>query len=650
MATLSFHPTSSTFFPQADAKAVRLADGTLVIAWTVFDRDGLDGDIQFRRLTAEGETIGFDQRANTERTGGQTDPSIAALADGGFVITWQSAGQDGDGTGIFAQRFTSDGVAVGSEFQVNSNTAGDQQAATVTGLADGGWVVAWVDVGQDGSAEGIYQQRYSALGVPQGSETRVNSATLDAQDEASIAALQNGGWVVTWASRHPGDNSEDAREVFMQRYDAAGSPVGAETQVSSTGTGDDAPAVATLNNGDYVVAWFTNNGAPGDVFFRIYSEAGVDQSGIVNATAGTIADTPGYPAITALADGGFAISMNELGGSVAQNAYFREFDADGTARGDLTVAGAGAASVDANQNAIVSMADGGLGVVWTTQTDDILLAFHGQGTARDDIETMEQAGVFRARAGDDFVMGSNGDDTIMAGEGKDRILGRDGDDLIDLGRFGSFSALDVEFADGGFGQDTINGSSTRDSILGGGGEDVIFGRPGDDTIDGGNRTDLIFGGSGNDQVLGGSGDDVLKGGFGDDAVNGQDGRDIMNGQEGSDTLLGGFGHDRIWGGSENDILQGQGGSDRLDGGTGNDVLTGGLQADIFAFSDVDWGDDVITDFGDGFELINMKGSGVTVFGELTVTDLDDAALVEFGDNSILILGAAGQIDATDFAF
>jgi hypothetical protein len=30
----------------------------------------------------------------------------------------------------------------------------------VTGLADGGWVVTWTSFGQDGALGGIYQQRY----------------------------------------------------------------------------------------------------------------------------------------------------------------------------------------------------------------------------------------------------------------------------------------------------------------------------------------------------------------------------------------------------------------------------------------------------------------------------------------------------------
>ena len=53
-------------------------------------------------------------------------PAIAMASSGAFVVTWQSDGQDGDGFGIYAQRFTPAGVAQGAEFRVNATTASDQ--------------------------------------------------------------------------------------------------------------------------------------------------------------------------------------------------------------------------------------------------------------------------------------------------------------------------------------------------------------------------------------------------------------------------------------------------------------------------------------------------------------------------------------------
>ena len=44
-------------------------------------------------------TAGAETRVNTHISGDQSDQSVVALADGGWVVTWTSDGQDGDGLG-----------------------------------------------------------------------------------------------------------------------------------------------------------------------------------------------------------------------------------------------------------------------------------------------------------------------------------------------------------------------------------------------------------------------------------------------------------------------------------------------------------------------------------------------------------------------
>lgn len=104
---------------------------------------------------------------NTHTASDQYSPAITGLTDGGFVVSWESYGQDGSGWGIYAQRYDAQGAAVGAEFQVTTNTASDQRSPIITALADGGFVVSWQSPsGQDGSRSGIYAQRYNAAGEP----------------------------------------------------------------------------------------------------------------------------------------------------------------------------------------------------------------------------------------------------------------------------------------------------------------------------------------------------------------------------------------------------------------------------------------------------------------------------------------------------
>ena len=55
---------------------------------------------QPRVAYAHGPTpVGPEFRVNTYTTGGQVVPSVAMDADGDFVVTWDSLGQDGSGSG-----------------------------------------------------------------------------------------------------------------------------------------------------------------------------------------------------------------------------------------------------------------------------------------------------------------------------------------------------------------------------------------------------------------------------------------------------------------------------------------------------------------------------------------------------------------------
>ena len=142
-------------------------------------------------------------RVNTYTTGTQESPAIARLTGGGYVVTWMSYDQDAgdDSWGIFAQRFSASGIAIGPEFRVNATQAGHQVDPTVAGLSTGDFVVVWADSAADGSGHGIYDQRYNASGVAQGSEFRVNATTSDEQSQPVVAAY-TGGFVVVWTSHN----------------------------------------------------------------------------------------------------------------------------------------------------------------------------------------------------------------------------------------------------------------------------------------------------------------------------------------------------------------------------------------------------------------------------------------------------------------
>lgn len=126
-----------------------LANGNFVIAWDSYVNApfGFAGsDVFFQMYDSSGHALGGPVQANLEGGSGHYDAAVTALSDGGFVLAWQSQTGDYDGSGIFGRRFGADGSALDpQEFEINQMRAGDQTGPDVVALANGGFAAAWVD-------------------------------------------------------------------------------------------------------------------------------------------------------------------------------------------------------------------------------------------------------------------------------------------------------------------------------------------------------------------------------------------------------------------------------------------------------------------------------------------------------------------------
>jgi hypothetical protein len=171
--------------------------------------------------------VGDVQRVNTDPVGFQYATSVTTLTDGGWLVTWTALDQSFNYLGIYQQRYDENGDTVGPETLVNTYTTDSQSNPSVAALSDGGWLVTWtsrVGTGHDASDE-IHQQRFGMDGKAVGPETLVNTFEQGTQRYPSVTALKEGGWVVTWESVFE-------RGIYQQRYDEDGVAVGPEIWVS----------------------------------------------------------------------------------------------------------------------------------------------------------------------------------------------------------------------------------------------------------------------------------------------------------------------------------------------------------------------------------------------------------------------------------
>ncbi|WP_137158267.1 hypothetical protein [Rhizobium sp. FKL33] len=277
--------------------------------YQAYNEDGsTDGDV----VTLASQLLLTDYVSAAVTTNGsvvstRVNSSIAALSDGGWIITRTSS--DGSGNGIWQQRYTSTGVKTGSETMVNTTTADDQSMSKVTALASGGWVVSWR--AGDGSDYGLFSQVYDASGVKIGGEYQINSTATGDQRFQSVTALAGGGFIVTWSLLEQGYFGKTYARIF----EADGSAVGDEFRVDTQGTFD-AADVTQLAGGGFVIVWadagFANVHA---ILAQVYNADGSKNGDQITIT------TESYirlPTVGALDDGGFVVAWGSQSGDIHQ--------------------------------------------------------------------------------------------------------------------------------------------------------------------------------------------------------------------------------------------------------------------------------------------------------------------------------------------
>ncbi|WP_392534808.1 beta strand repeat-containing protein [Nostoc sp. C117] len=254
-------------------------NGNFIISWQSNGQDGSGYGIYAQRYNSAGVAQGNEFKVNTYTSTGQSNPTVAIDAGGDFVISWSSDGQDGDGSGIYAQRYNSAGVAQGNEFKVNTYTSSNQTNPTVAMDATGDFLISWSSNGQDGSGYGIYAQRYNSAGVAQGNEFKVNTYTSSSQINSRVAMDAAGDFVISWQSYGQDGNGYDGYGIYAQRYNSAGVAQGNEFKVNTyTSSYQVNPTVAMDTSGDFVISWQSyQDGSGYGIYAQRYNSAGVAQ-------------------------------------------------------------------------------------------------------------------------------------------------------------------------------------------------------------------------------------------------------------------------------------------------------------------------------------------------------------------------------------
>jgi hypothetical protein len=389
----SVQVNSTTEGDQANPSTTRLADGRIVVIWQSASGGTIGGlgaqtEVYMQLYEADGvHKIGTEQQVNQRTANNQDSPQVVALADGGFLVVYESynGGLD-SGDGVIARRYGANGEAVTDEFLVNVTTSGNQNSPGAIALEDGGYIITWQDQNKS-----IVQRSYDADDVPTSDEVVVASGSgMGASGGPEMATFtdeaHSGMYITVWnATSGPSDSSYTG--VVGQIFDAEGKALGNAFQVNTTMDAyQNYPDVITLADGSFVVYWDTNDsGANGSdvraVHYTVDAATGaVTVQGSGDFIVNTYSDGKQYkPVGVALEDGGYLIIWGSDGGDgdgsaiyaqrydASDNKVGREFIVNTTTAGNQ---GTGGDSSDVTHILDATlMADGSVYVTW--QSDNV---------------------------------------------------------------------------------------------------------------------------------------------------------------------------------------------------------------------------------------------------------------------------------------
>ena len=222
-------------FHQRSAVVCALADGGFVVAWiseqqrnavpTSSDADQEffpsvrpSVDVYARKFDQVGAPLGSEFLVNSTLNP-CADPSVAAAADGEYVVVWAEKDNQTRNNGWEIQSRVCRGAATaGSIVRVNTYVQGDQFAPQAE-LLGANYLVSWTSMGQDGSWEGVYARFLQKDGSLAGEELLVNSTRLSRQIQPAVATDGSARFLVTWSGF---SSIQRGFDLFGQQYALAG--------------------------------------------------------------------------------------------------------------------------------------------------------------------------------------------------------------------------------------------------------------------------------------------------------------------------------------------------------------------------------------------------------------------------------------------
>jgi hypothetical protein len=240
MTTTDIVVSTFTNHYQINPAMAVLSDSNIVVVWGSLDQASSNSlqDVYCQILSPVGQKIGTNFLINQFTTYNQRTPSVAALKNGGFVVTWISEQQQ-----VVASSIDNTFFATGGAASVSTNESAIVASQSTNYLVSS-TVVPSVD---------IYARLYASNGVAAGGEFLVDTNFTFPCANPDVASGSDGGFTVVWDA-HDMINPNNSLDIYARSFSSAGAG-GATVRVNTTVYGDQyAPRISSIGT-DYLVVW-----------------------------------------------------------------------------------------------------------------------------------------------------------------------------------------------------------------------------------------------------------------------------------------------------------------------------------------------------------------------------------------------------------
>jgi hypothetical protein len=229
--------------------------GGFLLSWEAAGAQGVDRTLHAQRFDLR-LTPGSQALIAAPGVAG-APPRLAALAPGGYVVTWGSANPtvDTPNADLWAQRLDPALEPLGSPFPI-AGAQGGSGAGVPVAYPDGGFAYLWsAGALLTDANDSLVARRFQADGTPDGEAAPFHRGAGNGLASPAAIALPSGETWVVWHERGLSGGGDPDGGIYSGRFDASWRLQGAISRINTGSAGAQSePAVAT-GPGGTVAVW-----------------------------------------------------------------------------------------------------------------------------------------------------------------------------------------------------------------------------------------------------------------------------------------------------------------------------------------------------------------------------------------------------------